>query len=448
MTRANSYTSQAYFQQIADVLLHQTQTGEYLSISLDGEDSDFVRLNHCRVRQVGSVSQRYVTLKLIDGQKQISTRSSLSGERERDVVTLGQQLQELRDRLVAMPDDPYVVVPQDINSSEEHTVDLDVDAAAGVRQIIGHAGGLDLVGIWASGTTYAGFANSSGQRNWFSRASFHFDFSIYLRADKAVKGALAGLQWSEPALIEKLADMRQKLGVLAKPCKTLSPGRYRVFLTPSAIDEVMSLLAWGGFGLKARETKQTPLLRLVDGTRSLSHMVSIDECSKEGIGPRFTSDGFSRPDRMPLIRRGCVGEPLVSPRTALEYGVRHSGADASEAPSSLQMAAGGLLSSSVLERLGTGVYVGNLWYLNYSDAPSCRMTGMTRFATFWVEDGEIIAPIEPMRFDETLYRMWGENLEDLTREREWIMDAASYGARSTRSSLLPGALVRDFSITL
>ena len=61
----------------------------------------------------------------------------------------------------------------------------------------------------------------------------------------------------------------------------------------------------------------------------------------------------------------------------------------------------------MLAALGTGLYIGNLWYLNYSDRPAGRMTGMTRFATFWVEGGRIVAPVTPLRFDDTLYRMLG-----------------------------------------
>ena len=38
-------------------------------------------------------------------------------------------------------------------------------------------------------------------------------------------------------------------------------------------------------------------------------------------------------------------------------------------------------------QLDTGIYVNNLWYLNYSDRPAGRITGMTRFATLWVEEG-------------------------------------------------------------
>ena len=76
------------------------------------------------------------------------------------------------------------------------------------------------------------------------------------------------------------------------------------------------------------------------------------------------------------------------------------------------------------------------------------MTGMTRFATFWVEEGRIKAPVNVMRFDESLYRMLGDNLLDLTQEREHILDAGTYHRRSTSSTKLPGALIKDFRLTL
>ena len=102
----------------------------------------------------------------------------------------------------------------------------------------------------------------------------------------------------------------------------------------------------------------------------------------------------------------------------------------------------------VLRRLDTGVYVNTLWYLNYSDRPACRITGMTRFATFWVEDGRIAAPLNVMRFDETAYRVLGRNLMGLTAERDFIPSSETYESRSTESIRLPGALVEDFRFTL
>ena len=53
-----------------------------------------------------------------------------------------------------------------------------------------------------------------------------------------------------------------------------------------------------------------------------------------------------------------------------------------------------------------------------------------------------------MRFDDTAYRILGENLEALTRERDLIPDTDTYGQRSTVSMRTPGALVRDLALTL
>jgi predicted Zn-dependent protease len=76
------------------------------------------------------------------------------------------------------------------------------------------------------------------------------------------------------------------------------------------------------------------------------------------------------------------------------------------------------------------------------------MTGMTRFATFWVENGRIVAPVDVLRFDDTLYRMLGDNLEALTEERELLLESNTYGSRLLTSFVLPGALVSEMSFTL
>ena len=73
---------------------------------------------------------------------------------------------------------------------------------------------------------------------------------------------------------------------------------------------------------------------------------------------------------------------------------------------------------------------------------------MTRFATFWVERGQIVAPPNVMRFDDSLYRMFGENLLELTGERDWILSTSTYGQRSVETSRLPGALVGGLTFTL
>ena len=125
-----------------------------------------------------------------------------------------------------------------------------------------------------------------------------------------------------------------------------------------------------------------------------------------------------------------------------------NGANGDEMPEALAMAGGELRADDALDALGDGLMVGNLWYTNYSDRPACRITGMTRFATFWVENGRIVAPVDVLRFDDTLYRMLGANLEALTRETELLLSPDSYRSRQLASTSLPGALVREMAFTL
>jgi predicted Zn-dependent protease len=73
---------------------------------------------------------------------------------------------------------------------------------------------------------------------------------------------------------------------------------------------------------------------------------------------------------------------------------------------------------------------------------------MTRFATLWVENGKAVAPLNVMRFDESIYHLLGDKLVDLSKEREHIFDASTYGGRSDSIAILPGVLVNDFTLTL
>jgi predicted Zn-dependent protease len=177
-------------------------------------------------------------------------------------------------------------------------------------------------------------------------------------------------------------------------------------------------------------------------------MFSLYEHSAEGTGPLFQSQGFMKPDCVTLIEQGELVGSLISPRTAKEYDLDTNGAGASESPESYSVKPGDLDRVDILKKLDNGLFIGNLWYLNYSDRQSARITGMTRFACFWVENGKIVAPVNVMRFDDNLYSLFGDNLEALTKQRDFILDAHTYDERATSSAHLPGLMVKEFNLTL
>jgi predicted Zn-dependent protease len=185
-----------------------------------------------------------------------------------------------------------------------------------------------------------------------------------------------------------------------------------------------------------------------DGTAELGRSVSFAENTADGVAPAFQEEGFARPESVPLVQEGRLVGSLVSPRTAKEFDLATNGANASEMPDSLDMAAGELRASDALAALDTGLYIGNLWYLNFSDRPACRVTGMTRFASFWVDKGRIVAPVNVMRFDDSMFRVFGDRLVGLTAERDLVVNGETYRSRSVRSMRLPGAVVSEMAFTL
>jgi predicted Zn-dependent protease len=435
-----------YFRELSDTLCGGLAAGEVLLLNYRGESSDFVRLNHNRIRQAGHVRQQALELDLVRDGRESGASMTLCGSRDVDLAQARALLEQLRARLPLLPEDPHLNYASAVHDSRYHGENRLPESGAAVETLLEAARGLDLVGIWAGGEQRRGFANSLGQFNWHSTHSFNLDWSIYREGDKAVKQNYAGFAWSDDFLARKFDYDRETLELLGQKPRTLKPGRYRVFLAPAALYELMEMVSWGGFGLKSHRTAQTPLLGMVREGFTLHPDVNIVENHAAGLAPRFTRAGFIKPDRVTLIEAGVYRDCLANNRSAREYGTAVN--CAGEQPESLEVGGGRLHQDEVYSALDTGLYISNLWYCNFSDRNHCRITGMTRFACLWVEKGRPVAPVNVMRFDESIYHILGDCLEGLTREHEHILDAGSYEWRSDTSARLPGALVNDFTLTL
>ena len=421
--------------------------GERFTATCAGEATDFARLNRGKVRQAGSVAQNEFSIRLVRGSRHAEHTLSMTGNAAEDGAAISSAVRGLREVLVDLADDPHLLLADRVASTRVERAGSLPAAESVVEEILASAHGLDLVGLYAAGPVWRGFANSEGQRNWHEAATFNLQWSLYDRTDKAVKSAYAGFAWDRVEFEARMARARERLALVARPAKALAPGRYRAFLAPTAVEEIAALLGWGGFSARALETRQSPLSRMRAGER-LDPRVAIDEDIDGGVAPAFQAEGFTRPGRVPLVRDGALVGALTSPRTAREFALDANGANADESPESLAVAGGDLAQQDALAALDEGLWIGNLWYTNYSDRPACRITGMTRFATFWVERGRIEAPVDVLRFDDTIYRMLGTNLEALTRETELLLSADSYRSRRLASARVPGALVRELSFTL
>jgi predicted Zn-dependent protease len=430
------------FKALVDWLKQAITETEQFHLGYAAESSEFVRFNHGKVRQAGQVQQASVNLKLIDGGRHADLGITLAGEPELDRQRLAAGLQQLRETLPLLPQDPYLLLNHNAWQNKDQQDRPLPDLAQVLEAISQAAEGVDMVGFYAAGPISRGFASSSGAFGWHQANSFNFDFSLFHANGEAVKASYAGNEWDSAAFAQRFQQAREQLEFLGRPLHPLAPGQYRAYLAPAAMEEIISMLTWGGFSAQAIASKGSPLQRLYAGDQALSPLVTVDEQVSGSLSSAFSRDGYPRSDVK------LISGQLVNSRSAAEYGLSTNGASSDESPSALQMAAGNLAQADILKQLGTGLYISNLWYLNYSDQPAARLTGMTRFATFWVEDGEIKAPVSTMRFDDSVYSLLGSQLEALTADRELLLSASTYSQRNTSSNLLPGALVKRLTLTL
>jgi len=435
-----------YFRELSDKIFSLLAADEILLLNFSGEKSDFVRLNKNQVRQAGNVVQQQLTMTLIANQRQAKTSFELSVDLHSDTSLARKFIGQLRQLLSFLPQDPYLNFATE-NHNTHHIAKNWLPAAnTALQDVIESAHDLDLVGLWAGGEVSSGFATSLGQFNWHVNYNFNFDWSIYHNEDKAIKQSYAGMQWNPEYLQKEIEYARHTLPLLATPARSIPPGHYRVFISPSALRELTDLLSWGGFSLKSHRTAQTPLLKMIEEGKMLNPKVSLIENHKTGLTPAFTDTGFIKPDQVTLIENGKYQHSLANSRSAKEFSMPVN--CNVEQPQSLELAKGDLHQDRILSELDTGIFISNLWYCNYSDRNNCRITGMTRFACLWVESGVVVAPINVMRFDESIYHIFGDKLISLTAEQEHVFDSSSYNKRSQSSAYLPGVLLADFRLTL
>jgi predicted Zn-dependent protease len=467
--------SRSAFEQITAALLKtgpHTIEGENWLFSLEAENSQFIRFNHSRVRQIGTVLDATFSMTLLlkkeDGlrraDKAVTIAVTAGGEPvspEEVISQLQAEMDQLRRDTPGLPVDPFATLPQSGESSfvqrraelpsPEHAVEL-------LREPLAESTtqDIDLAGIFASGTVIRASATSAGQKHWFESDSFSMDYSLYTPEQKALKNLFSGgdsADWSSETYRKTIEKDRQHLKGLERPSREVPRGEYRTYLGPQAVHELLGILSYGSLSEAAIRQQESPLRLLRTGEKEFSPLFHLTEDFTIGLAPRFNDEGVLSPETLPLISSGKLVNTLISSRTAAEYRLKANGALDSETLRSPVMHAashesGGLKTDEILKRLGTGLYLSNLHYLNWSDQFTGRVTGMTRYACFWVENGEIVAPIRDLRFDESIFALFGSELEALTEESVLMSATDTYGRRQVGGAKVPGMLVRKMKFTL
>lgn len=438
----------AHFEAASARALGELRLGEQAAISYIAECSSYMRFNDGKIRQSGTVEQAEIVIKLWKGAKSYALQLGLSGDAAKDDECIAEAIGQARAIMPLLPDDPYQAIPESSETSDARYDGKLIPQEDIASRVLGPAAGLDFTGLFSQGLQCRAAANSAGARHWFQTETFLVDYSAWLTNGRAVKSSYAGREWSDTEYASRIESTRKSLKTLELPQKALTPGSYRAFISADALNEVVTFFSWNGFGERGLRQGESAYIAMREGRESMSPKFRLSQDFSLGVQPAFNDDGELAPDRLEIVKAGKIENTIICSRTAKQYGLKANGAGDDEDLRSVSIDAGELAEADALKALGTGVYVSNFHYLNWSDVQAARVTGMTRFSCLWVENGTIVGPIKDMRWDESLYNMLGAKLEAVTRERHLQVESMTYEHRAVGGSLLPGILVNGLSFTL
>lgn len=440
------------FQTLGSATFSLLNSNEKMRLSLSGESTQYIRYSQGKVRHNHFVDQVEITCTYQSQQKELKQTFTMSAQHEINLQFLREFLQNARIEIQALPSfNSFVPLSGSAKVSIEKKGDIP-PLEYFLKAIPQQTSQDDFVGFLAAGDQYKASITAEGEFLWFQTQSFFLDYSIY-DGPRAAKNTYSGRLFNESEWQTNLAETRNKLNLLKKPRKKLAAQGYRVYLEPAAMADLLGMMVgWEGSGsvLSYASYKQglSPFKDFIDGHRKLSEKFTLTENFELGFSPYFNSTGELSPEKLILISQGQLSNMMISSRSANEFNVAGNRSESSEVFRSPDISPGTLKRADILKKLDCGIYLSNLHYLNWSDMKLARVTGMTRFACFWVENGEIVSPIEDLRFDISLYDVFGKDLIDLDEKSTSMMDIMTYAGRSLGGYQTPGAMIENFTFTL
>ncbi len=427
--------------------------GEDLTIYMEGENSQYFRFNDSKIRQTGIIEDYNVTLSLYHGKKSLQATTTVSSDIDYSVKNLISEIDGLREPLSLIPENNFTAFPDKFDSLEVYRDGELPNREEILDSLMSIIDKDNLTGVWTSGKIFRASSTSQGTQHWFEKDSFIFDFSLIDAKENMVKILYPGSDWNKDDFITAFDDASNRLQLMDKPKLELKPGKYRVWFEPHAVADFVDMLNWNGVSEASLRNGSSCLLKMRKDNVKLSEKFSLDESFDRKSTASFNSRSEVSAN-VSLIKHGMLENTLINSKTALEYGLTSNYAEdvnswgMGEYLRAPFMHGGDIKLDERLEKLGTGIFISNIHYLNWSDNLGGRITGLTRYACYWVEDGKMIAPIKTMRFDDSFYNFFGNNLEAVGETVLSRPVIETYDGRNPGETTCPGILVNDFELTL
>ena len=293
-----------------------------------------------------------------------------------------------------------------------------------VRAFVAAADGLSTAGYCSTLRVSSAFANSAGMSaTWVSTLAAMDAIARAGGADGVARLASSRLSDVDGSILGGRAAAKARAA--AQP-RELPHGRYEVVLEPAAVFDLLQNLAFYGFNGKAVNEGRS----FVDvGEAQFDASVSIvdDPFDRHGLAAAFDVEGTPK-TRLAFVDGGVSQAVAHDRRSGAQAGAPSTGhalagaasfgaiplhlhllpttgpAETVSAPQPPSEVEGPAVDSSVSDlvaQVGRGLLISDLWYTRVLDPRTLVVTGLTRNGVWLIEDGQIAAPAQNLRFTQS-----------------------------------------------
>lgn len=304
------------------------------------------------------------------------------------------------------------------------------------------AAGLSATGYLEVVTAASAVANSAGLFAYHRSTDCAFTTTVRT-ADGAGSG-WAGAAARDISAIDGAALAATAIDKAKRSLNAVAvePGRYTVVLEPTAVGNLVQLMAFATNARQADEGRSffsKPGGGNKIGLKVVDERVTLRSDPQDTIAPGVPFDGDGLPTRkVTWIENGIVKELGYDRFWANKRGVQPV-----VLPGTLQMSGGSQSVQDMIASTERGILVTRFWYIRPVDPRTILYTGLTRDGTFLIERGRVTRAIKNLRFNESPVFLLN-NIEALGQP---MRVSASESGSAGVPIVVPAVKARDFTFT-
>jgi PmbA protein len=390
----------------------RTSDADELEIAVLARAGEYTRFAGTRIHQPQDITEvQYLVRAVADGHPyRTGTTTAACLARAVRAACAGARD---RARLAGRPGQVELAGPQPEGSARGHwyddTASYDAAARTGLaRQAMAdaEAAGGEAAGMLGRAITQQVVATSRGLRRATTATETSGSLTVTVE-DGTAHWTDLGRSAGRLRVAESVADTVGQARA-SRGRRELAPGRYHVVLGAEAVGDLLQFLpalgfsgqlAAAGIGLTARAGE--PMLPAWAD-------IADDAAADIGLPIDFDIEGVTK-RRVAFFDRGRVGEPVTDLATAARLGrpsTGHAHIAREQVPgpaaANVVMKPGRACEPELIAAVQHGVYLQRFWYTRLVDRVAGTITGVTRDACFLIEDGRLTAPLDGMRFTESV----------------------------------------------